>query len=62
MRLGERHPILLAIARAVIWGGLFTSIVLLFATALTVHATSQVEFKNAHAFQPVHLQAVLRNK
>lgn len=60
MRVGERHPVLLNIGRAIVFGGAFTMLLILLATALTVHATSVQEYKNAHAFQPVHLQTVLQ--
>lgn len=61
MKVGERHPVLLNIGRAVVFGGAFTMLLILLATALTVHATSVQEYKNAHSFQPVHLQAVLQS-
>lgn len=53
-RIGERHPILLGIARTVVYTGLFVSFILGVATVATVHATSVQNYKNAHSFIPVH--------
>jgi len=59
-RVGERHPIYLALARAIVYAGIISSVVVGFATVLTVHATAKLEYANQRSFIPVHLPIILR--
>ena len=54
-RIGERHPVYLFIARAVVAAGLSTIALVGVATIITTHATARQEYANAHSFQPVHM-------
>lgn len=53
-RIGERHPTILMISRAIILGGMFTITLVSVVTVITNHVTAQKEYANAHAFQPIH--------